>query len=206
MTDLEDRFALLRTRPDLSGRGLAPGPLAGVQAFVNTVDLEHGRDVLATPAALGEWLVDAGLLAPGDPPAGEEDLRHAHALREALRALLLANAGDGPPPAEAGTALEAAADRAGLAVRFGDRARLRATTPGTAGALGALVAIAYDAMAAGTWDRLKACPRERCHCAFYDRSRNRSGVWCNMAVCGSREKAAAYHRRVRSAARGPRAA
>jgi predicted RNA-binding Zn ribbon-like protein len=57
-------------------------------------------------------------------------------------------------------------------------------------------------MAGGGWDRLKACPRERCWCAFYDRSRNRSGVWCNMAVCGSREKAATYYRRVRSGAPG----
>ena len=47
-------------------------------------------------------------------------------------------------------------------------------------------------MADGTWRRLKACREDTCQWAFYDRSKNRSGTWCSMAVCGNRAKARAY--------------
>ncbi len=52
-----------------------------------------------------------------------------------------------------------------------------------------------DAQAAGTWERLKSCPADDCRWAFYDRSRNRSAVWCNMAVCGNRAKVRSYRER-----------
>jgi predicted RNA-binding Zn ribbon-like protein len=51
------------------------------------------------------------------------------------------------------------------------------------------------AMIDGTWVRLKACLDPDCGWAFYDRSRNRSGHWCEMAVCGSRHKVRAYRAR-----------
>jgi predicted RNA-binding Zn ribbon-like protein len=50
-------------------------------------------------------------------------------------------------------------------------------------------------MAAGTWDRLKACRQETCRWAFYDNTKNRSGVWCTMEVCGNRAKARSYRER-----------
>jgi predicted RNA-binding Zn ribbon-like protein len=34
-----------------------------------------------------------------------------------------------------------------------------------------------------------------CQWLFYDRSRNRSAVWCQMAVCGNRIKTKAYRER-----------
>jgi len=63
------------------------------------------------------------------------------------------------------------------------------------GVLADLVGIVYTAMADGTWSRLKACRREVCNWLFYDRSRNRSAVWCQMAVCGNRTKTKAYRAR-----------
>ena len=54
------------------------------------------------------------------------------------------------------------------------------------------------AMADGTWPRLKACAAHNCEWAFYDTSKNRSRTWCNMAVCGNREKARAYRQRQRA--------
>jgi predicted RNA-binding Zn ribbon-like protein len=51
----------------------------------------------------------------------------------------------------------------------------------------------------GSWPRLKACPRDVCGWAFYDRSSNASATWCSMAVCGGRVKAGAYYRRRRAA-------
>ena len=53
----------------------------------------------------------------------------------------------------------------------------------------------HDAMAEGSWARLKACPADNCLWAFYDETKNRSGTWCSMSVCGNRTKARAYRRR-----------
>jgi predicted RNA-binding Zn ribbon-like protein len=50
-------------------------------------------------------------------------------------------------------------------------------------------------MSDGTWARVKACRAEDCRWAFYDFSRNRSGTWCDMAVCGNRAKVRAYRAR-----------
>jgi len=47
----------------------------------------------------------------------------------------------------------------------------------------------------GTWARVKACVADDCQWAFYDSSRNRSGRWCDMAVCGNREKVRTYRSR-----------
>ena len=67
--------------------------------------------------------------------------------------------------------------------------------PGVDGALGRLLGIVAEAQKEGTWSRLKACPWDTCRWAFYDHSRNRSGVWCNMAVCGNRAKVRSYRER-----------
>ncbi len=51
-------------------------------------------------------------------------------------------------------------------------------------------------MVDGTWSRLKAC--RQCEWAFYDWSKNRSGRWCAMSVCGNRTKVRAYRARRRT--------
>jgi predicted RNA-binding Zn ribbon-like protein len=55
-------------------------------------------------------------------------------------------------------------------------------------------------MADGSWERLKICPADDCHWAFYDASKNRSRTWCNMQVCGNRKKTRAYRARNRTSA------
>ena len=68
--------------------------------------------------------------------------------------------------------------------------------------LGRIVAALHEAIWAGEFDRLKACERESCRAVFHDRSKNRSGRWCSMAICGAREKSArAYRRRRRRPSR-----
>jgi predicted RNA-binding Zn ribbon-like protein len=173
----------------------APGELEQVRAFVNTVDIEDGEEQLTDAGALAGWLSAQGLLAEG-ARARDEDLRRALDVREALRALLLANNG-GPPAPAAAAVLEESAERAGLALRFerGERSLLAPRAQGVDGALGRLAAIVHHAMRDGTWRRLKACPWHTCHWAFYDHTKNRSGVWCEMQVCGNRAKARAYRER-----------
>src|SRR5437868_7792744 len=75
----------------------APGGLRLVQAFVNTNDLEDGRDELDSPQALQAWLDRHGLLT-GAETLMPEDLQNALEVREALRALAFANNGQESDP------------------------------------------------------------------------------------------------------------
>ena len=182
----------------------APGPLETVRAFVNTLDIDDGIELLAGPAELATWLAehdlaseDAGAGAGELRPTGA-DVRRAIELREALRAHLLAHH-DQPLPPQAAATLDAAARRARLTVRFigTDATTLEPEAGGVDGALGRLLAIVARAIADGTWQRLKACPADTCQWAFYDASRNRSAVWCDMRVCGNRAKVRGFRERTR---------
>jgi predicted RNA-binding Zn ribbon-like protein len=152
----------------------APEPLREVQLLINTIDL-HAQD---------DW-VDSWLEERG---AATERREEARALREALRALVLANNGiaveDG--------ALALVNDRAA-------RTSLRVDAHGGLSVgdaddpLDRVVAIALGAMLDGTWGRLKAC--RNCCWSFYDYSPNRSATWCSMQICGNRKKTRDYRRR-----------
>jgi predicted RNA-binding Zn ribbon-like protein len=172
----------------------APGRLEQVREFVNTLDLGTGTDELATPSALGEWLAAHEL---GEVRATRQDLRRAIELREALRAVMLAHNDRQPVPSEISATLDSAARRARLQLRFGEGAvaLLEPDATGVAGALGRLLAIVSGAIADGSWERLKACREHTCAWAFYDHTKNRSGAWCTMDVCGNRAKARAYRER-----------
>jgi predicted RNA-binding Zn ribbon-like protein len=172
------------------GRPPADGDLRLVQDFVNTLDREHGNDLLDGTDGLAAWLEHRGLDADGLRP---RDVARAIEVREALRALLLANNG-GPAAPEAHAVLEDAARRAGLAPVFGEAALVPAAG-GVDGALGRVLAVVFAAMLDGRWQRLKACPRDVCGWAFFDRSHANRGTWCSMKVCGNRVKAGAYYRR-----------
>ena len=169
-----------------------PDELTLIEDFVNSFDLETGEEALTSPEALSAWLRERGL---ADEAFGHDDLASAIALREHLRALLLANNGGELDPA-APAALSAAADGARLTVALDEHGR--ATVTPRAGGIdrlaGTLLGIVARAQADGSWERLKACPWHTCHVAFYDHSRNRSRTWCSMAVCGNRAKARTYRR------------
>jgi hypothetical protein len=67
-----------------------------------------------------------------------------------------------------------------------------------------IVATVVDAIAAGRFDRLKACPD--CHWVFYDNTRNATKRWCLMTAgggpngrsCGTIAKVRAYRQRRRA--------
>ncbi len=192
-----EREALLSGLVHPGGREPAPGSLRIVQAFVNTVDREHGPDLLDDAAGLSEWL-ERNLL-PAE--AASADLGVVREVREALRSLLLANNGE-PYDSGAQAVLERAARRARLEPTFpADGAALVPRATGIDGVLGRILAAAFAAMLDGSWARLKACRGDLCGWAFYDRSTNASATWCSMSVCGGRAKAGAYYRRRRAAGR-----
>lgn len=61
---------------------------------------------------------------------------------------------------------------------------------------GIVLGLAYELEAAGDWPRLKVCRNhDNCRWIFFDHSKNRSRVWCDMATCGSRAKARAFRER-----------
>ncbi|WP_369212580.1 CGNR zinc finger domain-containing protein [Streptomyces flavofungini] len=171
----------------MNARTPAPGGLALIQALVNTLDVESGADALGTAAGR-----DAFGLAPGDVAAARE-------LRESLRAACLAHAGHPPhAPVRGLTGLLAAGP---LVVRVEERTGAASLAPADAATLTARVAAAIaEAVAEGTWQRLKACEATDCLWAYYDRSPAGRGRWCDMAVCGARAKMRAY--RARKAAPG----
>jgi predicted RNA-binding Zn ribbon-like protein len=181
----------------------APWPLARVQALVNTVELPAGPDRLANAADAAPWLVDNGLLTAGACLTAD-DLELLRAVREALRALLIHNAGGAAPGPRALRALddvaaggtaraELDADGGVTLSAFGDTVRER---------LVELLLVMRDAQRDGSWSRLKACANDECAWAFYDRSRNRGGTWCDMAECGNKLKNREFRARRRAVGSG----
>jgi len=180
----------------VSSTDSAPHDLELVIDFVNTLNLDQGLDDLFKPEDLAAWLDQRGLVEQG-AVASAAQLTRAHDLRQALRAILVVHNGaaeNGLPPS---AALESVAERGRLSVRFAADGSVRVAprAMGVDGALAALLAPIARASSDGSWARVKACADDDCQWAFYDRSRNRSGRWCDMAECGNRAKVRAYRTR-----------
>jgi predicted RNA-binding Zn ribbon-like protein len=156
----------------------APEPLRQVQLLVNSIDVHNRMEWLP------EWLSARGL---------EGADRRATELREALRALVLANNGVALDPAAVAHFNRAAAR---VALQLEADGHLRLASDGDA--LDEIVAIVLGAMLDGSWERLKAC--RNCSWSYYDYSPNRSATWCSMQLCGNRSKTRAYRRRRKTAA------
>jgi predicted RNA-binding Zn ribbon-like protein len=178
---------------DSGGRAPAPGGLALVQTFVNSVELPDGDDELATADAATEWLRNHQVELPR--PVSETERRRLVNVREGLRVLLTAHTGEVVDTSVAENLtrqLNAAVLRPVISSNGGT---LSATTPGVANFLGSISAGIVEATVAGTWERLKVCRDDSCRWAFYDLSKNGRGAWCSMRVCGCRSKSRAYRAR-----------
>jgi predicted RNA-binding Zn ribbon-like protein len=167
-------------------------------AFLNSRD--ESRDMLASARRAARWLagdafvgIDKELsrLLPAmrelsaNSELTEAEVEAAREVRDAILGWI-----DGRPPAS--TALE----RASL------RVTLDAAGPALHPASTGIFALAehallvmYELQIAGLADRLRRCQSHDCRWVFFDRSRNRSKVWCDMSGCGSRAKARAYRAR-----------
>ena len=177
------------------GRPKAPGRLELLQRFVNSYnhDFPPEWDRIGTPEKAEAWLRQKRLVAPADR-ISEADAARLRELREAIRALVIANRGD-RPGAAATDVVRAAAGTARLRVAVDDAGRtaLEPEPRGVDGAVATLLGILHEAQITGQWTRLKGC--RRCGYAFFDRSKNRSAAWCAMSICGNRTKNRAYYRR-----------
>ena len=182
--------------PELIGSRPAPGALAVVQAFTNSVDLEAGIDRMSDVNGFLGWLTDAGLI---QSPAGftEDDRCVAIELREGIRELIRDRDGGRNDNADHRDAVptvrparfERAIDRLALTVTYREGAFGTTSTTLLGAALGPVVEALWMSFNNGTGVRLKVCARDKCQWLFYDNSRNQASHWCTPDVCGSREKA-----------------
>ena len=185
------------TATERYGIRVAPGGLALVQELLNTRAIEpYGEDLLAAGTGprwvaqiSGAWAGEQGLSAPESAPS-EADLARLADLRAALASLLTARPGAG---AGTGARTDPAAApviaprRAAAELVAGRDGRVRIVPSGSPGEWleSAVWAQVLLAQAGGTWPRLKLCRREACGSAFYDLSRNNSGVWHDVRSCGN---------------------
>jgi hypothetical protein len=191
------------TASDRVGVAPAPGGLSAVQDFVNTgaADLP---DLLADPATAQGWF--SSILAErGEddqhPPVvfTERDLEKLVELRSRLREALR----DGVEDEES----------TGWIVPVGVTVGLRQAPDGTVVAIpqgtgwrhvtSLLLTESLLAQQQGLWSRLKICRNPVCRTAFYDRSRNHSGVWHDVLVCGNAVNLRTSRARRRAAAAAP---
>jgi len=164
----------------------APGRLDLLRVFTNTLDFPDGPDQLGTPEAASAWCREHGL----PPVSNQREVERLQGFREALREALFANNGEGDPQ-RAWEGLAAFARPAHFSIVI-DPKRGPSLEPGGAGAersVAIMLALVYEAVSNGTWQRMRACRKSTCKFAYYDRSKNGSRAWCSMAVCGNREKA-----------------
>jgi predicted RNA-binding Zn ribbon-like protein len=166
----------------------APGDLELIRLLVNTLDVETGKDTLATATALKAWLLEQKLV-PRSIDVDDDDVARTAGFREALRQLMWAN-GDGTVDNSALAVLNDVARNGRMVVRFTTDASpsLASEAQGVDAVLAGMVGIVFTATTDGSWSRMKACTSDTCRWAFYDHSKNHSRQWCDMAVCGNRNK------------------
>ncbi len=184
--------------------GIAPAPdgLALVQDFLNTRGVEgYGPDLLADTATAGEWVANAvrgwSALRGTDlpPPALDDaDLARLRTVRATISNLV---AGDPPGARGAGPV------SASFALSDGGEVRLDPSGTGWRWLASALWGEILLGQHTGTWRRVKQCHNHHCGSAFYDRSKNNSGVWHDVKTCGNAANLRASRARRRAANSAP---
>ncbi|MBS4006216.1 MAG: CGNR zinc finger domain-containing protein, partial [Afipia sp.] len=131
------------------------------------------------------------------PPAMPGLLTSARRLRETVRALVVDRKGGGaidPSPlndllAKSPGHSELVCDEPGL--RLTRRRTLK--TPDQV--LGPVAEAAAELLATGDFNLIRKCEDRTCVMWFYDRTKSHRRRWCSMALCGNRNKVAAFRQR-----------
>ena len=178
----------------------APAGLALVQELINTrPTMSYGADVLVMTDDAQPWLTESlatwsrvsGLPAP-TLLLSSADLRSLRRLRTTFENVILAGSSPEPdgalPPADVPVSLVPDSD---------GWVRMVPTGRGTRWLASALWAEALLAQQAGLWPRLKLCHNADCRAAFFDTSRNNSGVWHDVSTCGNTANLRAFRERKR---------
>ncbi len=170
--------------------------------FVNTFRERWWRQVetLVTPGDLAAWCVQAKLLAQ-PVNVGEERLREARQLREAINAGVAALLDRRAVPTSTVTEINAWLPL-GVAhlqlINDADGTLVLEEAPPHDGLGHALALIAEDAAGLfGTEERarLRICASDTCSARFFDASRAGTRRWCSMRYCGNAAKARRHRER-----------
>ncbi len=162
----------------------APGGLGLVQDFLNTVAVgSYGPDLLSDTALAQAW-ADSAVRAwselrgldPQPPELNDSDLPKLRALRDTIAKMVARE-----PPDRRGMGSISAS----FAVSAAGAVRLEPAGSGWRWLASALWGEILLSQQKGTWRRIKQCHNHQCGSTFYDRSKNSSGVWCNVKTCGN---------------------
>jgi len=165
------------------GLAAAPPGLRLVQDLLNTRDV-GGKvpDLLASPDLARDWLIAELARHSAETSSGvdrfdptEADLDDLRALRRDVTAVL-----HGEDAATRERTVSAS-----LVIMPGGPVRLEPAGTGPEHLSSAVWGEVFLAQQNDTWRRLKLCRNAPCSSAFYDRSKNNSGVWHDVKVCGN---------------------
>ena len=151
-------------------------------------------DTFGTREGLRTWLVERGLPA-AEAPVTERERRDLVKLREALRAIVAAHGSTVPSDALRTVATAARKAELVVAIDAAGHAELQPAGRGSDALVARLLGDIAVAQRVGSWRDRRICRRDACRWAFHDASRNHSGVWCTMSLCGNRVKSANLRRR-----------
>lgn len=166
----------------------APPGLALVQDLLNSRAIQqYGADLLANRddaeawanQAAARWAHDRGA-TPVRISLPAADLRALRDLRASLDHLVAGSATAEVEPTPTPTPTPAT-----LTPARDGTVRLTPTGTGWRWLASALWIETFRAQQDGTWARLKLCRNPGCRSAFYDSSRNNSGVWHDVRTCGN---------------------
>jgi predicted RNA-binding Zn ribbon-like protein len=161
----------------------APGGLAFVQDFLNTRAIKDSADLLADGRAAQKWAKRAVRAWTAERRLSAHPLlltdRDAARLRRVRDRLDDVITGDAPPTANAGSVAVA------LTLDGTNDVQWAPTGQGWRWLCSALYGEMLLSQHTGSWARLKQCHNSVCRSAFYDRSKNVSGVWHDVKTCGN---------------------
>jgi predicted RNA-binding Zn ribbon-like protein len=188
--------------------------------FANTTSRRENpaesREYLTNYGRLVTWGLQTELLSPADaerlrgeasehPRAAVAALRRATSVREAIYAVFMPAArGERVSPAAIG-ALNALLPEALGALRLepqrhGFRWGFSHEESDLAPMLAPVLRSVAELLTSEDLDRVRECDAGTCFWLFLDTSKNGTRRWCDMKVCGNREKARRHHERVKKSA------
>lgn len=150
-------------------------------------------ELLSTPASVAAWFEAAQL---GSVSATEALFAEARALRDAIRALVVAWRNGQPAPVEPLTlfnrVLETGTARHFLTPEFAEGS---VHVADDADPLLPVAHSALDLLTRHDKALVRQCAGTGCVLWFLDTTKNKRRRWCRMEVCGNREKVAAHYKR-----------
>lgn len=172
------------------GMDAAPGELGFVHDLMNTVSggKPNRVDLLADLDSARAWLDTSltSLAAVTDSPRWDvelsaDDLDGVRALRANLRHVSAMNYDGVDTRSEVPLQVATAA----IQLNSDGTVVLRPRGKGARQVTSLVLSLIFRAQLADAWRRIKLCRNPKCAAVFYDRSRNNSGVWHDVRVCGN---------------------